>query len=96
MQIDLAAPKTAPFLSKKFQNGLTCRNITVKDCVIRGNRALTCNFAKVDKKFRNRYHYNKKQHDDFKQQPDKRILFCRMPCIGVRESTCIFKRVDTY
>lgn len=58
VQIDLAAPKTAPFLSRKFQNGLTCRNITVKDCVIRGNRALTCNFAKVDKKFRNRYHSN--------------------------------------
>jgi len=56
IQIDLAAPHTAPFLKSKYQNGLACKNIKVIGCTITGSRGLCANYAKEDKKYRKKYH----------------------------------------
>ena len=58
IQIDLAAPTTAPFLSSKYQNGLACQNITVEGCTVTGNRAVCANYAKKNKKYLKKYHKN--------------------------------------
>ncbi len=58
IQIDLAAPATAPFLSSVYQNGLACKNITITGCTVSGNRGICANYANADKKFRNSYHDN--------------------------------------
>ena len=58
IQIDLAAPHNAPFLSAEYQNGLTCQNITISRCRIVGNRGVSASFAKNDPQFLNRYHDN--------------------------------------
>ena len=56
IQIDLAAPHTAPFLSSKFRNGLPCKNIIIDGCTVKGNRGICANYAKKDKKYRNKCH----------------------------------------
>ena len=56
IQIDLAAPHTAPFLSSKYRNGLPCNNIMIDGCVVKGNRGICANYAKKDKKYRNKCH----------------------------------------
>ena len=61
LQIDLATPKTAPFLAKtstKLQNGLACRNIHVIGNTITGDRAVCCNHASKEPKFKKYYHEN--------------------------------------
>ena len=57
VQIDLASPKTAPFLASKYQNGLPCKNISVTGCRISGNRALCANKTEK-KKYRKICHRN--------------------------------------
>ena len=56
IQIDLAAPHTAPFLPSRYRNGLACSNITIDGCVVTGNRGICANYAKKDKKYRNKCH----------------------------------------
>lgn len=61
LQIDLATPKTAPFLAKtssKLQNGLACKDIYVLNNTITGDRAVCCNHASKEKKFKKYYHEN--------------------------------------
>ena len=59
VQIDIATDSTAPFLkSLKLNNGACCRNVTVSDCTISGNRALVTGWAYTDKRYQNRYHTN--------------------------------------
>lgn len=58
IQIDLAAPATAPFLASEYQNGLACKNITITGCTVIGNRGICANFANRNKKFLNKYHQN--------------------------------------
>ena len=56
IQIDLAAPKTAPFLDAEFQNGLPCKNITVSNCFVTGCRGVCAMFAKGDETNIKKYH----------------------------------------
>ena len=58
IQIDLAAPKTAPYLIGRpyLWDGTPCRNISITGCTIKGSRGLCSNYAKNDKKHINRYH----------------------------------------
>ena len=61
LQIDLATPKTAPFLAKtdkKLQNGLACKNIHVIGNTITGDRAVCCNHASKEAKYKKYYHEN--------------------------------------
>ena len=58
VQIDLATPLTAPFLGSAFQNGLACDNIRVIGNTITGNRAVCCNYAARENKFKKYYHKN--------------------------------------
>ncbi len=58
IQIDLATPKTAPYLADRpyLWDGTPCRNITITGCTIKGCRGLCSNYAKNNKKYINRYH----------------------------------------
>lgn len=59
IQIDVAAPKTAPFLKKlgaKFVNGTPCENITISNCTVRGGRAVCASYAKNDGANINSFH----------------------------------------
>lgn len=62
LQIDLATPKTAPGIAREwglsYCNGLPCKNIYVKNNRIIGGRALCCNFARYEGKYRNSFHKN--------------------------------------
>ena len=59
IQIDLATPRTAPFLeNSKQQNGLACKNITITGCTVTGNRAVCANWAASEPKFQSKYHTN--------------------------------------
>ena len=59
LQIDLATPRTAPFLeSSKLQNGKASKNIYVIGNTIKGSRAVCANYAAKEAKYRNRYHEN--------------------------------------
>ena len=58
VQIDLATPRTAPFLTKKYQNGLACKNISIIGNTITGNRAVCTNYAASEKKYKKKYHSN--------------------------------------
>ena len=62
LQIDVAAPKTAPVLvqyGKKFVNGQTCKNIKVLNNTIEGSRGVCANFAGADgTKYKNKFHEN--------------------------------------
>ena len=59
VQIDLATPLTAPFLDNaSLQNGLACKNISVLNCSITGSRALCCNYAAKESKYKKYYHQN--------------------------------------
>ncbi|MBQ9983305.1 MAG: right-handed parallel beta-helix repeat-containing protein [Lachnospiraceae bacterium] len=58
LQIDIAAPKSAPTLAnygKKYVKGQICQNITVTNCTITGARGVSANCAKEAP-------YNKKFH----------------------------------
>ena len=56
IQIDLAAPKTAPFLeeykarTRKLWNGAACENVVIDKCWVRGCRGICANFAANDAK----------------------------------------------
>ena len=56
IQIDLAAPKTAPFLDEYHAavlglwDGAPCENILIRDCWVRGCRGICANFAAKDAK----------------------------------------------
>ena len=60
LQIDVAAPKTAPVLAqygRKFVNGQTCKNIKILNNTIEGSRGVCANYAASDgKKYRNKFH----------------------------------------
>ena len=59
LQIDIAAPHTAPFLysnNKKLVDGSCCKNITVRNCSITGCRGLCANGAVEDKEYRDNFH----------------------------------------
>lgn len=61
LQIDIAAPNTAPTIKSAYGSkavkGQTCRNVTVKNCTITGCRALTTNYSRLAK-YRNKFHKN--------------------------------------
>lgn len=61
LQIDVASPSTAPTIKSEFGAkavaGQTCQNITVQNCTIKGNRALTTNYTH-DSKYKNKCHKN--------------------------------------
>lgn len=61
IQIDLAAPSTAPTLKKsapQLVNGAPCQNITIRNCEVEGNRGICANYANKDTKYRNKFHSN--------------------------------------
>jgi hypothetical protein len=64
LQIDLAAPSTAPgFKSEtgtKYWNGAPCKNITVTNCTVKGARAVCANFTKKpsESKYRTAKNYH--------------------------------------
>lgn len=62
IQIDIAAPLTAPKVAAGGQNlvqGQTCENITVKNCTVSGARGVCANFTKTENgKFLNKFHKN--------------------------------------
>ncbi len=64
IQIDIAAPSTAPFLKKagktNLLNGQGCVNITINDCTVIGGRAICANLPTPTKykKYHNSYHKN--------------------------------------
>ncbi len=59
IQIDIAAPATAPFLSSDYTNGLCCKNITITDCTVTGCRAICANYAATDGgKYLKNFHEN--------------------------------------
>lgn len=62
LQIDVAAPKTAPVLvqyGKKYVKGQTCKNIKVLNNTIEGSRGVCANYATADgNKYKNKFHEN--------------------------------------
>lgn len=58
VQIDIATKATYPRLkeNEKLANGATCKNVTIKNCNITGNRALATGYAYKDKKYLNKSH----------------------------------------
>ncbi len=63
LQIDIAASKTAPWTAEcgeQYVNGLTCENITVRNCLIRGARGVCANYASsaADVAYLGNYHKN--------------------------------------
>ena len=61
LQIDLSTPKTAPGLyrlNKKLCNGTPSKNITVKNCTIKGSRGICANFAASESKYRKARNYH--------------------------------------
>lgn len=63
LQIDIAASKTAPWVAEcgsQYVNGLTCENITVRNCLIRGSRGVCANYASnaADAAYLGNYHKN--------------------------------------
>lgn len=62
LQIDIATSTTAPSeaqYGKKFVKGQTCRNITVKNCYIKGGRGLCTNKNdKINSAITSKHHYN--------------------------------------
>lgn len=67
VQIDIATPATAPYAAKfgaEFVKGQTCRNITVKNCEIRGSRGISTNKCDVDEKGKYTNKYLNKFHEN--------------------------------
>jgi hypothetical protein len=60
VQIDIATLATYPRLSEKksLANGATCKNVTIQNCTISGNRALASGYSYKDKKYVNKCHQN--------------------------------------
>lgn len=62
IQIDLATPKTAPQLlkfGKKYVQGQTSHNITIKNCVVEGSRGICASSTPSEnKKWLGKYHTN--------------------------------------
>lgn len=62
LQIDVAAPRTAPVLAqygKKYVKGQTCKNIKVLNNTIEGSRGVCANYAPSDgAKYKNKFHEN--------------------------------------
>ena len=59
IQIDIAAPATAPFLSSTYTNGRCCKNIKIIGCTVTGARAICANYAASDKgKYLKGFHEN--------------------------------------
>lgn len=62
IQIDVAAPQTAPKVAAGGQDlvqGQTCENITVKNCIVSGARGICANFTKTENgKFLDKFHKN--------------------------------------
>lgn len=61
LQIDLSTPKTAPGLyrlNRKLCNGTPSKNITVKNCTIKGSRGICANFAGSEAKYRKARNYH--------------------------------------
>lgn len=61
IQIDVATPRTAPFLKGKnagLLDGTCCENITINNCKVIGCRAVCANYDKSNKKFKSKYHKN--------------------------------------
>ena len=62
IQIDLATPKTAPQLvkfGKKYVQGQTCHNVTIKNCNVTGSRGICANTTPADnQKWYTKYHSN--------------------------------------
>lgn len=60
IQIDVAAPESAPWLEeqgKKYVNGAACEDITITNCLIRGARGICSNYAFKSKEAES-YHKN--------------------------------------
>ena len=63
LQIDIAASRTAPWTAEcgsEYVNGLTCENITIRNCLIRGSRGVCANYASSadDVAYLGNYHKN--------------------------------------
>lgn len=63
VQIDIATPQTSPsakeLLGDSYVNGQTCKNITVKNCEIRGSRGISTNKTDTDGgKWLSKHHSN--------------------------------------
>ncbi|MDO4523006.1 MAG: hypothetical protein Q4B57_07675 [Eubacteriales bacterium] len=59
LQIDVAAPRTAPHLDAPYGEGLTCENISILNNTIQGSRGVCANFAGQDgEKYKNKFHRN--------------------------------------
>ena len=59
LQIDVAAPNTAPNAGGgKYVKGQICKDITVKNCTLRGSRGLSANISKKYPEFYVNYHKN--------------------------------------
>ena len=43
--------ENAPNLPSTEQNGLACRNVTIQNCTIEGNRGICCNYDSKNKKY---------------------------------------------
>ena len=58
VQIDVATKATYPRLkdNPKLANGAICKNVTIQNCTITGNRALASGYAYKDKKYVNKCH----------------------------------------
>ena len=58
LQIDIAAPHTAPFVNSKYLNGATCKNITIRACTVKGCRGICANYPPNDRQYINNFHEN--------------------------------------
>lgn len=62
IQIDVAAPKTAPVVAqygKKYVKGQTCKNIKVLNNTIEGSRGVCANYSPADgAEYKNKFHEN--------------------------------------
>lgn len=62
IQIDLATPRTAPSVEKfgkKYVQGQTCHNITIKNCNVKGSRGICASSTPTEnKKWYGKYHTN--------------------------------------
>lgn len=94
IQIDVATPRTAPFLKSagksNLLDGTGCENITINNCTVKGCRAVCANYDKTKKKYANKYHKNiKVTNCDLTGETAEGLMIFNTKGVTVKNNTII-------
>lgn len=93
IQIDVATPRTAPFLKNEnsgLLDGTGCENITINNCTVKGCRAVCANYDKTKKKYANKYHKNiKVTNCDLTGETAEGLMIFNTKGVTVKNNTII-------